>query len=327
MGNTTEKKEFMDSQEVMQLLRIKDLRTLNTYINSHIIPTSLFKVDTEDHVFSREEIFKQLNATDTDEPFMSFDEVCKEFNLTNGKLSYRIKKKEIPYYKLREGKGSAYLFRRSEIKVHDDLILEWEGTSMNFLIKHKFIKKILQTFFECNTIEITKKRDVQIFKDYIFSSLTKQEVAKKYNLTTEGVSQKVRWILNVIPGIIQREANRYVELCTKYNLAVSKLKVIDDENKELRKLLNLAEREESEEVNKVYKILSIPLIDLDLSVRCTNGLKQVGIDTLGDLIKYKEKDLFKIKNLGKKSINEILDLVKEKGLVMGMNIITIPDNK
>ena len=62
------------------------------------------------------------------------------------------------------------------------------------------------------------------------------------------------------------------------------------------------------------KALETSIEDLDFSVRAYNCLKRAGIHTLQDLINKSENDMMKIRNLGKKSLKEVLDKIKELGL-------------
>ena len=64
------------------------------------------------------------------------------------------------------------------------------------------------------------------------------------------------------------------------------------------------------------KALETTIEDLDFSVRAYNCLKRAGIHTLQDLVNKSETDMMKIRNLGKKSLKEVLDKVKELGLVL-----------
>ena len=64
------------------------------------------------------------------------------------------------------------------------------------------------------------------------------------------------------------------------------------------------------------KALETTIEDLDFSVRAYNCLKRAGIHTLQDLVNKSENDMMKIRNLGKKSLKEVLDKVKELGLVL-----------
>jgi len=62
------------------------------------------------------------------------------------------------------------------------------------------------------------------------------------------------------------------------------------------------------------KILETSIDDLDLSVRAYNCLKRAGILTLKNLVDKSENEMMKIRNLGKKSLKEVIDKVKEMGL-------------
>ena len=62
------------------------------------------------------------------------------------------------------------------------------------------------------------------------------------------------------------------------------------------------------------KILETSIDDLDLSVRAYNCLKRAGIASLKDLVGKSENEMMKIRNLGKKSLKEVMDKVKDMGL-------------
>ena len=62
------------------------------------------------------------------------------------------------------------------------------------------------------------------------------------------------------------------------------------------------------------KKLEMPIEDLDFSVRAYNCLKRANINTLGDLTEKTELEMMKVRNLGKKSLKEVMDKIKEMGL-------------
>ncbi len=62
------------------------------------------------------------------------------------------------------------------------------------------------------------------------------------------------------------------------------------------------------------KKLETSIDDLDFSVRAYNCLKRAGVNTLGDLTAKSELEMMKIRNLGKKSLKEVIDKIKEMGL-------------
>jgi len=67
-------------------------------------------------------------------------------------------------------------------------------------------------------------------------------------------------------------------------------------------------------VDTITKTLETPIEEIEFSVRAYNCLKRAGINTVQDLISKKEVEVTKIRNLGKKSLKEVLDKVKEMGL-------------
>jgi DNA-directed RNA polymerase subunit alpha len=62
------------------------------------------------------------------------------------------------------------------------------------------------------------------------------------------------------------------------------------------------------------KALEMSIEDLDLSVRPYNCLKRIGVNTLQDLVNKTPTEMMKIRNLGKKSLKEVLDKIEELGL-------------
>lgn len=79
---------------------------------------------------------------------------------------------------------------------------------------------------------------------------------------------------------------------------------------------------EPEYVEEVYvdPILLRPVDDLELTVRSANCLKAENINNIGDLVRRTEVELLKTPNLGKKSLNEIKEVLATHGLELGMDI-------
>ena len=72
----------------------------------------------------------------------------------------------------------------------------------------------------------------------------------------------------------------------------------------------MVEREET----KKEKVLEMTIEELDLSVRSFNCLKRAGIDTVEDLTSSTEADMIKVRNLGKKSLEEVIQKLQSLGL-------------
>jgi DNA-directed RNA polymerase subunit alpha len=69
---------------------------------------------------------------------------------------------------------------------------------------------------------------------------------------------------------------------------------------------------------RLASLFKTPIDELDLSVRSVNSLKNSNIRTLGDLVRQTENQILQVKNFGKKSLQEIADLLEREGLNFGM---------
>lgn len=74
--------------------------------------------------------------------------------------------------------------------------------------------------------------------------------------------------------------------------------------------VTMVEKEEE----KKDKVLEMTIEELDLSVRSYNCLKRAGINTVEELIQRTEEDMMKVRNLGKKSLEEVISKLAELGL-------------
>ena len=84
------------------------------------------------------------------------------------------------------------------------------------------------------------------------------------------------------------------------------------------------EEEEEEEIPPVDPIMLRPVDELELTLRSANCLKVEKIYYIGDLVTRKESDLLKTPNLGRKSLNEIKDVLAARGLSLGLELDNWP---
>ncbi|MCM1377840.1 MAG: DNA-directed RNA polymerase subunit alpha [Clostridium sp.] len=83
-----------------------------------------------------------------------------------------------------------------------------------------------------------------------------------------------------------------------------------------------AERTEEfdEDALHMRQLLKTKLVDMDLSVRALNCLKSAEVETLGELVVFNKNDLLKFRNFGRKSLNELDELLASQNLSFGMDI-------
>ena len=90
--------------------------------------------------------------------------------------------------------------------------------------------------------------------------------------------------------------------------------------------INFEDRMEAEpeagdaEDEKLREYLDRSIDELDLSVRSYNCLKNAGIETVRQLVQKSESELLKTKNFGRKSLNEIKEILADMSLTLGMRV-------
>ncbi|NMC75238.1 MAG: DNA-directed RNA polymerase subunit alpha [Geobacteraceae bacterium] len=80
-----------------------------------------------------------------------------------------------------------------------------------------------------------------------------------------------------------------------------------------------------EDKDRINENLYRSVDELELSVRSANCLKNAGIKLIGELVSRTEAEMLKTQNFGRKSLNEIKDVLADMGLTLGMNLEDFPD--
>jgi len=164
--------------------------------------------------------------------------------------------------------------------------------------------------------EKNKKSDQSvdtIFIDSFFSPITKV----RYDVETASLSQfsnyeKLTLEIFTNKSILPDEA-----LSKSANILIKYLKIFTKFSPEDVELEGELISKEEKENNEKEKILNKTIEELDFSVRSYNCLKKSNINTLRDLINYSPMEVIKIKNLGKKSLDEIKERITKYGFVLG----------
>lgn len=94
----------------------------------------------------------------------------------------------------------------------------------------------------------------------------------------------------------------------------------DDKKISIESAVESDSKELDEESLRMRHLLLTKLSDMELSVRAYNCLKASDIDTFADLVSYSRNELMKFRNFGKKSLNEIDQLVEKMKLQFGMDV-------
>jgi DNA-directed RNA polymerase subunit alpha len=78
--------------------------------------------------------------------------------------------------------------------------------------------------------------------------------------------------------------------------------------------------EVDEEQERLKELLARSVEEMELSVRSGNCLKTASIKTIGDLVRKTEAEMLRYRNFGRKSLNEIKEILSEMGLSLGMDL-------
>ena len=111
-------------------------------------------------------------------------------------------------------------------------------------------------------------------------------------VTTNG-TVSAREIVSLAGKIINEHVGLFIELC-----------------EQIGDMSILVSKEEDKQV----KLMELPIEEMDLSVRSYNCLKRAGINTIQDLLKKSRSDMFKVRNLGAKSVEEVIQKLDGYGL-------------
>ncbi|MDB5015141.1 MAG: DNA-directed polymerase subunit alpha [Sphingobacteriales bacterium] len=142
----------------------------------------------------------------------------------------------------------------------------------------------------------------------------------KYSIENYRVEQKTDYEKLVLDITTDGSIHPEDALKEAAKILIHHFMLFSDENIMLESQAKEETKEVDEEILHMRKILKMELVDLDLSVRALNCLKAADIRSLADLVSYDVADMLKFRNFGKKSLTEIQDLVKSKGLSFGMNL-------
>ncbi|RLD23879.1 MAG: DNA-directed RNA polymerase subunit alpha [Bacteroidetes bacterium] len=143
----------------------------------------------------------------------------------------------------------------------------------------------------------------------------------KYSVENTRVEQKTDYEMLILD--IETDGSIHPEDALKgaAYILIQHFMLFSDQNM----ILESAEAGEPEAVDEemlhMRKLLKTALHDMDLSVRAYNCLKAADVRTLGDLVSLEISDMMKFRNFGKKSLAELEQLVADKNMTFGMDLV------
>jgi len=164
--------------------------------------------------------------------------------------------------------------------------------------------------------EKNKKSDQSvdtIFIDSFFSPITKVS----YDVETASLSKFSNYDKLILEIFTNKSILPDEALSKSANILIKYLKVFTKFSPEDIELEGEPISEEEKKRSEKEKILNKTIEELDFSVRSYNCLKKSKINTLRDLVECSPMEVIKIKNLGKKSLDEIKEKITKYGFVLG----------
>lgn len=204
---------------------------------------------------------------------------------------------------------------------------DFQNLEKRFILEktHYLLTKIALSLKDIDTnYKFLNGRDWYVLLNVIKNKGNTTELCEKFNITSQRVHQVFERSLRLLISMINKYKNSY--------FMIESIKEENDtlkyQNKELIKsiteiTLSYNKLTETKQIaldnlleSSSNKILSKHIFDLDISVRTFNCLKSADIENVGDILKYyKSKDLMRFRNFGKKSLNEVRDLLEGYELI------------
>ncbi|WP_185856558.1 DNA-directed RNA polymerase subunit alpha [Blattabacterium cuenoti] len=128
----------------------------------------------------------------------------------------------------------------------------------------------------------------------------------------ENLSLEIKTDGSICPKLALMEASK---ILIQYFSIFSYEKIGEKKQEEINK-----DKKYDEEFVRMRTLLKSKLSEMDLSVRTKNCLKSASITTIEDLVSCSKSNILKMRNFGKKSLDELESKMKEKGLYFGMKI-------
>ncbi len=145
-----------------------------------------------------------------------------------------------------------------------------------------------------------------IYTDSIFTPVYKTN----YTVENTRVGDKMEYDKLTLEVLTDGTITAKESISLAAKIFTEHLNLFVDLSDEAKKTEIMVDREETIK----EKTLEMTIEELDVSVRSFNCLKRAGIDTIEDLISHSEADMIKVRNLGKKSLEEVIQKLSSLGL-------------
>jgi len=267
--------------------------------------------------FDRAAVADRLGVNNLDEPFLTEAEAAKYLNTSVAIVKMLINHSYLPlkYYEISAKTGARTLFRKSDLELYK------AGKDKNFLHQNKCfctdkLEFVIGIFDSVLTIGGLSKREQDVMREYYVNGLLQDKIGQKYNLGHE----RIRQILEKAKLWLRRNIADLQEMQKRLAVVGAQNKVLEAKVNDLTASLNsrLLRMDNVKLVDDIPQFdqrhLPIDVLRPYISVRIWNRLRATSLKTLGDLVKMRSIDVLRFRNLGKRSLAELTELLASRGL-------------
>lgn len=264
-------------------------------------------------MFKRDKVMKFFNLDNLDEPFIDAVETAEFLNTSRGNVHRLAREGVLPNYKLKAGKGSAFLFKKSELDNFLDIEIERSTEPINLLLSYKIMKEISLDLLN-QTIENKESRQYKIMYGILAERKSLTTLSEELGISRQAINQSCE---NTAKRMIDKKyysALAYVDLERQIIVQKREIEILKSNlmsNKALSMdIHNLIVAE------KFVELLDKDIDELYIGRRGENVLRKANIHSIYELAKfyYKQDGLIKmqgLRNMGHKSIVEIKEALEE----------------
>lgn len=297
--------------EAQQLLLIKDSKTVAAYRKQGIIKT----IERDDELWvDKEDLLRHMGIeVNFDEPFVDKVEAAQIVHLPAQRLLSYTQDGLVPAYRLKSARGTAFLYRRSELESLKKALVE-EGHDFYRTLRRRNGERCVLRLVLADDILLglfLNHRERMVLRSHLLFGRSFEEIAFELDLTRERIRQIYTKALRLLKQQAHARLTESVTNAKSYHEQNTELQMA---NEYLRGQLELG----------VVPRLLVMLRSTELPTRALNSLASAGIYTVGDLVKWSKVDLKRLRNMGHKSLFDIEKFLEKYGAQLMQPGVMIP---
>lgn len=309
-------KNTISFDDLSEVIKVKTTRTLDTTAG---FPKP--EVIKGNYLYPISEVCKFFKIDSLDEPFITVEEASQILGESTSYITGNSYKNRIPSYKLKHDRGSAYLYRKSELDLYmqekNRITLTPDSEYINRAMFKIDLGRMFLEFLKAESVNILSPHEVTLIKSYLLDNKTFEELGAQRNLTRERIRQ--------IYNRAIRKTNNYMLRITKSDFAsVYKENILLKRKVALLTKIQEMDADQAKPDNsKDTQVLFIDFLSkeiehvlIGMSVRSRTCMINADFKYVYQLFEYYYKAmdsriaLKKIRNMGNKSANELISIIE-----------------